>query len=127
MEMGYYGYETSEFKDLLVELPTNSNPQATFIPFEVNEEFDITLLNNLNKWSETDASKIIYIYGANDTWSASTVPINKNVDSEWFMMPDKHHGNARIRNITPSDKKRFISTLEKWLSLNIQNNSMNPN
>ncbi len=42
-------------------------------------------------------------------------------------MPGKHHENARIRNMNEYAKKRFISTVEKWLSLKIQNDSMNPN
>ena len=119
-EMGYYGYETSEFKDYLIDITTDSNPMALFYPFEMTEQFNPQLLKHLNLWLETKGDKLIYIYGGNDTWSASAVPYNPNVDSEWFMMKGKHHGNARVKYMTKDDQKRFISTLEEWLSLKIK-------
>jgi len=117
-EMGYYGYETSEFKDYLTALPTDKNPMALFFPFEMNDEFDGQLLKDVNEWLKTDADKFIYIYGGNDTWTASAVPQNDQVDSEWFVLAGKHHGNARISSMTPAELRRFTSTLQKWLSLN---------
>ena len=118
-EMGYYGYETNEFKDLLTELPTDSNPHATFFSFDMKDKFDGTLLNELNLWLETKGNNFIYVYGANDTWTASAVPPNDKVDSEWFILKNKHHGNARIKEMDDSEKKRLISTLEKWLSITV--------
>jgi hypothetical protein len=118
-EMGYYGYETNEFKEYLVDLPTDSNPMALFFPFEMTDTFDGKLLKDVDLWLKTKGNKLIYIYGEIDTWSASAVPVNKDVDSEWFILKGKHHGNARIRSMTAAEKKRFVSTLEKWLSLKI--------
>lgn len=118
-EMGYYGYETSEFKEYLEELPTATNPMALFFPFDMTEPFDGQLLKDLNDWLERDGDKFIYIYGGNDTWSASAVPFNKKVDSEWFILKGKHHGNARIGSMSTVEKKRLISTLERWLGIKI--------
>ncbi len=118
-EMGYYGYETSEFKEYLIDLPTDSNPMALFYPFDITDKFDGQLLNDVNLWLNTNGDKFIYIYGGNDTWSASAVPTNDNVDSEWFVLKGKHHGNARIKSMTSSEKKKFISIMEKWLSIKI--------
>ena len=120
-EMGYYGYETSEFKEYLIDLPTDYNPMALFYPFDMTDEFDGQLLNDVNLWLKTDGDKFIYIYGGNDTWSASAVPPNDDVDSEWFILKGKHHGNARIKSMTPDEQKRLTSTLEKWLSIKIEN------
>jgi hypothetical protein len=118
-EMGYYGYKTSEFKEYLVELPTDSNPMCLFFTFDMTDKFDGQLLNDVNLWLKTKGDKFIYIYGGIDTWSASAVPFNAEVDSEWFILNGKHHGNARISSMTPTEQKRFISTLEKWLSMKI--------
>ncbi len=118
-EMGYYGYETSEFKDLLVELPTDTNPHATFFTFEMTQEFDGTLLVDVNQWLETEGDKFIYIYGGNDTWTASGVAPNDKVDSEWFILKGKHHGTARISEMSTTERRKFISTIEKWLSIEI--------
>lgn len=120
-EMGYYGYETDDFKGLLKALPMKPYPSAVFTPNKMQVEFDGTLLKKVNKWLETEGNKFIYIYGATDTWSASAVPENKNLDSEWFFMAETGHARARIRNMTDKNRERLESTLEKWLSLRIEN------
>ncbi|NQU34625.1 MAG: hypothetical protein HQ521_15455 [Bacteroidetes bacterium] len=118
-EMGYYGYETADFKDLLIALPTDSNPHATFIPGKVEVEFNGDLLKEINSWLPEHANEFIYIYGAMDTWSASAVRPSEDVDALWFFMKDKHHGSARIRNMSEDEKQQLISALERWLDIEI--------
>lgn len=118
-EMGYYGYETAEFKEYLVELPTDYNPMSLFFPFEMTDPFDGTLLKKINKWVKTKGDKTIYIYGTLDPWTAHAVQPSDKVDSEWFFMKGKNHGNANINNMTDTEKERLITTLEKWLDIKI--------
>ena len=66
---------------------------------------------------DSEADEFIYIYGANDTWTASAVPPNDKVDAEWFIMEGKHHGNARIANMNEAELERLKNSLEKWLEL----------
>lgn len=120
-EMGYYGYRTSEFKDLIKALPTDTNPMALFFPAEMNDSFDGALLEKVNKWLDgRKANRIAYIYGGVDTWTGSAVPLNKKVDSEWFVLKGKHHGNARITGMTEAERARFVSSLERWLGQEIE-------
>ncbi|NNE28820.1 MAG: hypothetical protein HKN16_04265 [Saprospiraceae bacterium] len=42
------------------------------------------------------------------------------MDSRWFFMEGKHHGNARIRNMNKSEKAVLIQALEGWLDLDIE-------
>ena len=120
-EMGYYGYETKHFKDLLEALPVKPYPYAALTPNKIPVEFDGTLLKNVNKWLKSNPHKFVYINGATDTWSATAVPISDNENSVWFFMEGKHHYNARIRNMNNKDYEELISTLENWLSLTIEN------
>jgi hypothetical protein len=119
-EMGYYGYRTKDFKHLLHELPTDSNPMALFFPFEMTDKFDGKLLADVNDWLEKKGHGFIYIYGELDTWSASAVVPNNKVDSKSFVLKGKSHGSARISSMTDVEKQSFISTLEQWLSLKIE-------
>jgi len=118
-EMGYYGYETHKFKDLIKTLPTNTNPQATFIPNKMEVSFDGGLLTEVHKWIKNEGNKFIYIYGAKDTWTTCAVQPSDKVDSKWFFLKGKDHGEARIKNMNVEEKQEFVSTLEKWLSIKI--------
>jgi len=118
-EMGYYGYETKEFEGYLVALPNDENPQATFVPNKMEVTFDGKLIKEVNLWLEKGVDRMIYINGALDTWSATAVPRSDKGDSEWFFMEGKHHGSARIKNMTETEKQRFTAALEKWLSMEI--------
>ncbi len=115
-EMGYYGYETEKFKKLLKFLPTDRNPHATFVPGKLEVTFDDTLLRKVNTWIDKNGNQFIYIYGAMDTWSASAVPQSEKVDALWFFMEGKHHGNARIRNLSKSDRKLLEDKIQEWLN-----------
>lgn len=119
-QMGYYGYETYKFKTLLKVLDTDKNPHATFLPNKQKVAFDGTVLKGVNQWLETAANRMIYIYGAIDTWSATAVPVNEKLNSEWFFMKGKHHGSARIANMTIKEKQRLINTLEQWLEIELE-------
>lgn len=118
-EMGYYGYETDDFKGLLKALPMKPYPNAAFTPNKMKVEFDGSLLDKVNKWLETEGNQFIYINGALDTWSATAVPENSKVDAHWFFMAGKDHGAARIRNMTDENREKVVSALEKWLSVKI--------
>ena len=74
---------------------------------------------NINEWLPIHGNKIIHIYGGIDTWSASAVPYSGKVDALWFIMNGKHHGNARIKTMNPAEKEELNSTLERWLSIKI--------
>ncbi len=120
-ELGYYGYETREFEDYMLDLPTNRNPMCIFLTSELLVTFNNKLLANLAIWLKKYGDRFIYIYGGMDPWSAAAVPVSDQVDSEWFMMEGKHHGSARITNMDKSERERLISTLERWLSVQIEN------
>lgn len=121
-ELGYYGYQTGEFKGLLDELSTDENHHATFLQNKMKAPFDDHLLKEINTWLPKEGNKIIHIYGTLDTWSATSVPPSEDVDALWFLLKGKHHGNARIKSMNPTEKKRLIATLERWLLIKIKDN-----
>lgn len=120
-EFGYYGYSTSKFKGLLNELSTDKNPHAAFTPNHMKVPFNDKPLNALNAWLPKHGNKIIHIYGALDTWSASAVPPSNKVDALWFMMKGKHHGTANITEMTENERGKLTKALERWLSIKIEN------
>jgi hypothetical protein len=123
-EMGYYGYETEDFRGLLEALPMQPHPHAAFVPNKMEVAFDGSLLEEVNEWLPVNGDRFIYINGAIDTWSASAVPPNEQSDALWFFMEGKHHGNARIRNMSEKEQQLLIETLERWLEMDIDESKL---
>lgn len=115
-EMGYYGFETDDFKGLLKTL--SGEPSAVFMPGKASLTFQPDgLVQAAYDWTQTEAERMIYIYGGTDTWTATGVPpSNKAKDSHWFILPGADHSGARIRNMNPSKREQLLTTLEGWLS-----------
>lgn len=120
-EMGYYGYETEDFKGLLKALPMQPNPSAVFMPNkDMQMTFDGELPKKVHEWLKTNGDRFIYINGDMDTWSATAVRPTEGRDALWFFLPGKDHGAARIRNMTKAEKTAMIEKLEEWLELDIR-------
>ncbi len=119
-EMGYYGYNTKDFKGLLKALPEKPNPTAIFMPGKVPMSFDGQLPKKVSDWLDTQGNNFIYINGNSDTWSATAVRPSGKTNSVWFFLPNTDHGKARIKNMSTSDRKRLKDTLEKWLNMEVK-------
>ncbi len=117
-EMGYYGYDISKFKGLIKALKTNANPSAVFMPKNSNASFDGTLTNKVYNWVKESGDQFIYIYGGNDTWTATAVRRNNNRDALWFFLKGMDHGQARIKNLPEDSKKEIVSKINYWLKVN---------
>lgn len=119
-QMGYYGYDTDDFKGLLKALPEKPNPSAIFTPNKMEVEFDGTLARDVYNWIRENGDRFIHIYGELDTWSATAVPVSKEVDAHWFILKGEDHGGARIRNMNEMDKAKLVRLLERWLEMEIK-------
>ena len=118
-QMGYYGYETDDFKGLLKYLPYKPEPSAVFMPNKMKADFDGELTGKVFEWTKT-ADNMIYINGALDTWSATAAPPSDDNNSLYYFLKDKHHATARIRNMTPKEKSELVKHLESWLDIDIR-------
>jgi hypothetical protein len=119
-EIGGYGYDTKELEHLLVAFTIDQDPRLIQAPLNISIKYDGKLMNDVLEWLNTEGDKFIHIYGERDFWTAGAVPQNENVDSEWFFIKNKHHENTRISEMSEIERKRLISTLENWLSFEIE-------
>ena len=118
-EMGYYGYRTEDFKDLLKALPMQPHPSAVFMPKKMPAGFDGELPKKVNQWLDANGNNFIYINGDADTWSSTAVRPSGKTNSVWIFMPKTDHGKARIKNMTKEEKEKLVAALEKWLGVDI--------
>ena len=113
-EIGYYGYDITEFKGLLkaVRVPTNS----ILAPKNAPLTFDCTTLQTILPWLQTQGANIIYIYGGNDPWTASAVEPYGTTNALKIVKPGGSH-TTRISNLPPDQRERVLSTMEQWLGI----------
>lgn len=112
-EMGMYDYNTRPFKKYL---SSDKNIDFSFtMPKGVEQKpFNNKQMNEINRWLQTDAEKILFIYGGLDPWYATGVDLKKNEKCRKYVRGDAHHG-CRIKDFDPVSKEDLISTLKEWL------------
>ena len=117
-EMGYYGYNTDDFKEYITVV--GDEPSAVFWPENVNTTFQPTLTRTAQKWMTNELERVIYINGAIDTWSATAIQPKKKLDAVVFNLEGQSHGSARIKNMSDDEKALLEKTLERWLEIDIK-------
>jgi len=114
-QMGYYGYDIAPFKKYL---DFQTNPSAIHMPTSAKETpFSDALILKVKSWLETDANNLLYIYGGTDTWSATRVHPATVTNSKAFILPNKGHYEARVKNMSPAMQQDFFSKLKELTGL----------
>ncbi len=111
-QYGYYGYETKPFKKYLDFW--KGEPSAVWFEGE-KLEFDGSLNKKVNKWLKSDASEILFIYGELDPYTAAQAELGGNANAKKYVLPGKHHGDARVGYMTESMKAEFMNNLKSYL------------
>lgn len=117
-QMGYYGYQTEEFRKYLNKL--SGEPSAAFAPRGTQPTFSPALNEKVIEWVKTKAERMAFIYGGIDTWSATGADIGSNSKVKKYVIPGAHHGNARVVNMPPAMQKDFIAELAGWLGRQVK-------
>jgi hypothetical protein len=115
-EIGYYGYDLEPFKDLLIEIKDGSN--IMLVPEGAKIEYNCSSMQKVNTWLQKDASNILYIYGGNDTWSATSIQLLGETNCVKMVKKGGAHG-TKIRSFEGDEKEKIYSTLEYWLGIKV--------
>lgn len=113
-ELGYYGYDTKPFEGLLKIKSSKGYLAKLFLPQNQKFKFSKKLSRKLEKFVATTTSKMIFIYGEYDPWSA--VMVNEPKSSNIVVVTDPAGSHrARISTLPEESRQRVISLLERWL------------
>ena len=113
-ELGYYGYDTKPFEGLLKIKSSKGYLAKLFLPQDQKFKFSKKLSKKLEKFVATTTSKMIFIYGEYDPWSA--VMVNEPKSSNIVVVTDPAGSHrARISTLTEESRQRVVSLLERWL------------
>lgn len=115
-QIGYYGYDISNFKYLLKEV---KNPTSKiFLPQNVNPQYDCSIMQKINTWIQKHGNNMIFIYGELDTWSSTAVELTGETNALKMVKSSGNH-RTRINSFDKSDREKIIKTLETWLEYNV--------
>jgi hypothetical protein len=115
-QMGYYGYDISNLRDLLNEVKEPTS--RIFLPEYLNPEFDCCIMQNINTWIQKYGDNMIFIYGEIDAWSATAVELTGETNALKMVKSGGNH-RTRINSFNETDRALIIETLEAWLGYKI--------
>ncbi|MFH0992464.1 MAG: hypothetical protein V1799_20890 [bacterium] len=114
-EIGYYGYDITEFRGLLTAV---KDPTNIILAPKVHYVYNPSTMQNVYSWLRDYGNNIIYIYGGNDTWSATAMELSGKTNAIKIVKPGGFHGTT-IGSLPPEQKELVLTTLEHWLNLKI--------
>lgn len=113
-ELGYYGYNTKPFKKWLKVKKTKGYLKTIFLPEGWDCKFHDTLYRKICKFLKTTDSKMLFIYGQYDPWSAVKIDDPHRDNIKIYIHPAGSHA-ARISSFSEDTRNEIISTLSNWL------------
>lgn len=112
-ETGMYEYNIKPFKRFLDD-KENITFEFAYPKDAPKKEFNRVQLEEINRWLQTEAERMLFIYGATDPWSATAVELKKNNKCYKYIMADKDH-SCRIKDFDMITREDLIDTLNEWL------------
>ena len=114
-EIGYYGYRFDVFGDQLQYVTDSEMPDFTFsAPEGVELVYDYELMKQVDEYVR-DADNFIFIYGMQDTWSATGVQLSDRSNSLKIMKKGGDH-RTRIRNLPEEQRELVLTTIHDWMN-----------
>lgn len=112
MELGYYGFDTTPVKDLIIVVhePTNMR----FAPKDVSITYNPNYIKEVRDYVENKGNNILYIYGGYDTWGACAPTPKPNVDALKMVLEGGSH-STRIKDFSKEDQQKIYYKLQEWL------------
>lgn len=112
-EIGMYGYDIEDFKGLTTY---THNPIFDFsFPEGIEVEFEPELMQRVDYYIRHKAENMIFIYGENDPWSATSVDLAGQTNSVKIIKKNGSH-TTRIKNLPEDQKNQVLDSINSWLS-----------
>ncbi|WP_310991974.1 S28 family serine protease [Aequorivita marina] len=114
-EQGIYGYETMPFEKYL-----HTDKLYTFdwaFPEGITKTYNLKPMQRIQAFLDSDAEKMLFIYGEYDAWSATAVELAENANNRElykFVKPKGDH-KTRIHSFKPKKQQEIYSIIDSWL------------
>lgn len=114
-EQGIYGYETAPFEKYM-----HTDKMYTFdwaFPTGTTKPFNYRPMQRLKLFLDTEAEKMLFIYGEHDAWSATAVDLSENATQRQMYKYVKPAGDhrTRIKSFDADEQKEIYGIIDSWL------------
>jgi hypothetical protein len=107
------GWPELKFRHLrgLTRYPGLYQPNSV-LPAELRSGHNPLPMLDVDHWVRGQSSTMMFVYGANDPWSAERFTPSRK-DSHLYVAPGANHG-ASIAGLTETDRQAATATLRRW-------------
>jgi len=114
-QQGIYGYETAPFKHYL-----HTEDVYTFdwaFPKGITKEYDLKPMQEIKSFLDTSATKMIFIYGEYDAWSATAIDLSASASQRemYKFVKSKGSHTTRIKSFNEDKQKEIYTIIDLWL------------
>ncbi len=113
-EIGMYGYEVEEFKNLTRVYKEEVDNYYTFIPEEITVEYTAEPIKEIVSWLDENGNNMIYIYGEYDPWGATAYQPTEKTNSLYLELPAGNH-STRLQNFPRNQRAAAMDSLKTWM------------
>ncbi|MCL1822234.1 MAG: peptidase [Prolixibacteraceae bacterium] len=117
-ELGYYGYDTRPFGKMLTIANADNYLARLFLPKNFSADFDDASAIKTTAFLELSDANVIFIYGANDPWTASGFNPPPRDNYLKIVQSGAGHG-IRIGGLSEGNKKLVYDKLSQWLGMDV--------
>lgn len=115
-ELGYYGYDIQPFEGKLSISSSKGYLARLFLPDNYSPPFDDRSVIKTNAFLDSTDARIIFIYGANDPWTASG--FNPPARNNFLKIVQEGASHSiRIGRLDEQNKQRVMERLKAWVTV----------
>lgn len=104
----------------LVAYPGQDGPEL-LPPVDVPKTFDPAVMPAVEAFVQTQAERILFIYGANDPWSTNAFEVNASNDTyRLFVTGTNGNHGSQILELSDSDEAFVRQKLGAWLNVSLK-------
>lgn len=117
-QLGYPAISETAVADLL-QHPGTDHPRTYVVTPVAVPAFDPAPMQDIAGWVASDASALMFVYGADDPWTAGAFAVGAATDAHLFTVPGGNHG-ASILDLQGADRAAALAVLESWTGVTPQ-------
>ncbi len=110
-QLGYPQVPEAHLAD--VQLYPGADAPASFAPVGAGGALDPGAMADVSDWLARDGARLIFVYGANDPWSAAAVELGDARDSYRFFVAGGNHG-SKLAGLNDADRAIAYDALARW-------------